>query len=41
MPKHFGKGIATKAVGMMVDVAFARCNINRITAWVYRPKTDC
>ena len=37
MPEHCGKGIATKAVRLMLEEAFSLRKLHRISAWVYRP----
>ena len=37
MPEHCGKGIATKAVKLMLDEAFTNQGLHRVTAWVYAP----
>ena len=37
MPEQCGKGIATKAVGLMLDEAFRLRALHRISAWVYKP----
>ena len=37
MPQHCGKGIATKAVKLMLDEAFTKLGLHRVTAWVYAP----
>ena len=36
MPEHSGKGIATKAVRLMIDEAFRLRGFHRISAWVYK-----
>lgn len=38
MPEYCGKGIATKAVHLMVDEVFStRAELHRVSAWVYAP----
>lgn len=37
MNEHCGKGIATKAVGLMLEEIFRLRNLHRVTAWVYAP----
>ena len=37
MPEYCGKGIATKAVRLMLEEAFSLRKLHRISAWVYRP----
>ena len=37
MPEHCGKGIATKAVRLMLEEAFRLRELYRISAWVYQP----
>ncbi|MBO7489492.1 MAG: GNAT family N-acetyltransferase [Bacteroidales bacterium] len=37
MQEFCGRGIATKAVKLMLDEAFSQRNLHRISAWVYKP----
>lgn len=37
MSEHCGKGIATKAVALMLDEVFRLRNLHHVTAWVYAP----
>ena len=38
MPEYCGKGIATKAVHLMVDEVFSTlAELHRVSAWVYAP----
>lgn len=37
MSEHCGKGIATKAVRLMLEEAFRLRDLHRVSAWVYKP----
>ncbi|MBQ9546149.1 MAG: GNAT N-acetyltransferase [Bacteroidales bacterium] len=37
MPEHCGKGVASKAVALMLDEVFGKHSLNRVTAMVYAP----